>query len=105
WAARVWDAWSGRPLTPPLEHRQRIVDLAYSADGKRVVTASEDQTAAIWDAAMGRRIALLRHPASVYHVACDPQGKRVVTVAADGAARIWDTATGRLLRELGGAER
>jgi WD40 repeat protein len=40
--ARVWDAATGKPLTGALEHQAAVWSAAFSPDGTRVVTASED---------------------------------------------------------------
>jgi WD40 repeat protein len=47
--ARVWDATTGKPVTPPLEHQGFVSAAAFSRDGTRVVTASKDQTARVWN--------------------------------------------------------
>lgn len=48
-AARVWDAATGQPLTPPLPHTGSINSAAFSPDGRRLVTACEDGKARIWE--------------------------------------------------------
>jgi WD40 repeat protein len=65
---------------------------AFSPDGLRIVTASADTTARIWDTATGKEIAVLRgHDDAVYSAAFSPDGLRIVTASADTTARIWDT--------------
>ena len=80
-----------------------IQDAAFSPDGARVVTASQDGTARIWDAASGREIAVLRDGGLVKSAAFSPDGSRVLT-ASSRAARIWDAKSGREITILGGRE-
>lgn len=82
------------PIVPPLEHAGFVYRAAFSPDGTRVVTASVEQTAYLWDAVTERQIAALRHAEAVYGAAFSSDGKRVVTASADHTARIWDSATG-----------
>ena len=58
----------------------------------RIVTASLDKTARIWDAATAKEIAVLRgHENTVTSAAFSPDGARIVTASVDKTARIWDT--------------
>jgi DNA-binding beta-propeller fold protein YncE len=77
--------------------------VAFSPDGKRIVTASADQTAKVWDAATGRELLALKgHTSWVRGVAFSPDGKRIVTASADQTAKVWDAATGREVLSLKG---
>jgi WD40 repeat protein len=64
---------------------------AFSPDGKRVVTASEDQTALVWETETGHLLSgPLAHRGTVWAAAFNPDGTRVVTASLDGTARVWD---------------
>jgi len=94
--ARVWDATTGEPVTPPLEHDGTVNYASFSPDGRRVVTASEDGTARVWNADTGEPVTPpLKHLSSVYHVEFSPDGRRVVTASDDRTAEVWDAATGK----------
>jgi len=84
-------------------HTDRVWAAAYSPDGRRIVTASWDNTARIWDAATGREMLRLRgHTDHVNSAAFSRDGLRIVTGSAHKTARIWDAATGRQMLLLGG---
>jgi WD40 repeat protein len=69
------------------------------------VTAAEDKTARIWDAASAKEIAVLGgHDGCVYSAAYSPDGTRIVTASEDRTARIWDAATAREIAILRGHE-
>ena len=68
-----------------------------------MVTASDDHTARLWDAASGHLLATLSgHQSYVEHAAFSPDGTRVVTASKDKTARLWDAASGQLLATLSG---
>jgi WD40 repeat protein/serine/threonine protein kinase len=83
-------------LKAVLSHPSPVEAAAFSPDGKRIVTGSDDQTAQLWDAATARRVGPpLRHESKVNSVAFSPDGKTIVTGNTDKTARLWDAATGR----------
>ena len=76
-------------------HSAEVVSATFSADGERVVTASWDGTARIWNARTGATVAVLGKPGRRLESASfSPDGTRVVTAGDDGSARVWDAATG-----------
>jgi WD40 repeat protein len=83
-------------------HAFAVVSAAFSPDGSRIVTASEDQTARVWDAATGKEIAVLRSHEGEIFAAFSPDGSRIVTASRDNTARIWDSATTKEVAVLRG---
>ena len=57
--ARLWDAATGKALATLEGHTGAVRSAAFSPDGTRVVTASDDKTARLWDAASGKALATL----------------------------------------------
>ena len=87
-----------------LGHDDYVNSAAFSPNGSRIVTASSDKTARIWDAASAKEIAVLRGPSSVYSLvisaAFSPDGSRIVTASWDTTARIWDAASAKEIAVL-----
>lgn len=84
-------------------HTAELWVTAFSPDGRRIVTASSDGTARIWDATTGRELLrLIGHADRVGSVAFSPDGLEVATASADQTARLWDAATGREIRQFHG---
>jgi WD40 repeat protein len=87
-------------------HRAEVRFAAYSPDGTRIVTASRDKTARIWDARTGVQLTVLAgHAGEVESAAYSPDGTRIVTSSFDKTARIWDAHTGAQLAVLSGHDR
>jgi WD40 repeat protein len=78
------------------KHDHEVRHAAFSPDGRRVVTASRDGTARVWDVATGEPVTPpLRHGGSVLKAAFSPDSRRVVTACHDGTARVWDAHSGQ----------
>jgi WD40 repeat protein len=87
----LWDAQSGRVIRRFEGHGAQVYDATFSPDGKRIVTASADNTARIWNAATGETMAVLSgHSDSVLRAAFSSQGDRIVTASIDETVRVWD---------------
>jgi WD40 repeat protein/type II secretory pathway predicted ATPase ExeA len=84
-----------------LHHGGGVQDASFSPDGAKVVTASEDRTAQVWDATTGQKVGQpMRHAGWVHTAEFSPDGAKVVTASWDGTARVWDARTGT---EIGNA--
>jgi WD40 repeat protein/tRNA A-37 threonylcarbamoyl transferase component Bud32 len=96
--ARVYDARTGKPVSPPLEHSSFVVYLAFSPDGTVLGTTSDDNTGRLWDPRSGRLLVPpLTHQATVRHLAFSPDASLVATGSDDATARVWDAHTGEPL--------
>ena len=66
--------------------------VAFSPDGKRIVSGSADQTVKLWDAETGAELFTLRgHGGNVLCLAMSADGQRIVSGSIDNTAKIWDT--------------
>lgn len=93
-AANFAGAKLQRELFMPEGHAGAVFSAAYSPNGKRIVTASEDGTAKIWDAETLLELGTLEgHTSHVNSATYSPDGKRIVTASVDKTAKIWDTET------------
>jgi WD40 repeat protein/tetratricopeptide (TPR) repeat protein len=93
--ARVWEAATGRPVTPPMHHEGVVQRASFSPDGRFLLTtcvsrAADRYQVQVWDRATGQPVTKpLVHPQTVWHETFSPGGRLVATGCADGAARIW----------------
>ncbi|HEX8202648.1 MAG TPA: AAA family ATPase, partial [Isosphaeraceae bacterium] len=86
-----------RHLDAIFQHDKGVRAVAFSPDGRTVLTGSFDKTARLWDAATGapRSEPLVLHSEPVIAVAYRPDGKVFATGSVDGSAHLWDAITSR----------
>jgi WD40 repeat protein len=106
-AIRLWEAASRHDVTALHGHTGYIRNLAFTADGRRLVSVSqlpslgyfergtEDGTVRIWEVGLQTGASVLRgHTNDVYPVAYSPDGQWIASGSWDTTVRLWDAATG-----------
>ena len=83
-------------------HQERVNSVAFSPDGKRFVSASNDKVALIWSSAGEKLVSLTGHTGPVRFASFSPDGNLVVTGSEDNTARVWDATSGKELFALSG---
>jgi WD40 repeat protein/tRNA A-37 threonylcarbamoyl transferase component Bud32 len=86
----VWDALKAEVLLVLKGHKGRVRSVAYSPDGSRLVTGSDDGTVKVWDAQNGNELLTLKgHTAGVKEVAFSSDGAAIISKDAT-TVKVWD---------------
>lgn len=82
-------------------HNSYVECVAFSPDGSRIVSGSDDGTAIVWDTALGQcMFALKGHTDWVRSAVFSPDGNRIATGSFSGTIKLWDANTGVLQQTL-----
>jgi WD40 repeat protein len=92
---RLWDVRTGKERFEESGHCGAIASLAFTPDGRTLISGSWDGRLRVWDVASGRtRRALTDHRGRVHTVLVTPDGKTVLSAGLDHRLRLHDLATG-----------
>ena len=93
---KVWDAGTGQETLTLKGHTGYVWSVAFSPDGNRIASASEDATVKVWDAGTGQESLTLKgHTGHVWSVAFSPDGRGSPPRSDDETVKVWDAATGQ----------
>ncbi len=102
-AIRLYDFASGELKALLKGHGNAVSGLAFSPDGKKLISGSGDNTAIIWDVDEKSRLHRLEgHRDVIDAVGFTPDGARAVTGSKDSTLRLWRVADDALLRAMKG---
>jgi WD40 repeat protein len=103
----ITDVVSGEPVSdinykPSKNKYDTIGSIAWSPDGKRVVTGLQGGSMLIWDAATGEILKRkkMKRKGVVYSVDWSPDGTKIAGGSLGGIITIWDASSGVTLHEL-----
>jgi WD40 repeat protein/serine/threonine protein kinase len=108
---RVWDLTTGQPLYTFRGHTEPILNVTFSPNGRRLISAGRDRQVMVWDLDTAERGELAPRwtlpeiiSTSPWCLALSPDGSRLAIGGpkADGNVRVYDMTTGELIHTLRG---
>ncbi len=107
--ARLWDAQTGQPLTPPMRHEGSILQAQFSHDESRIITLSNGGMTQVWNAQTGTALTSpMKHEDDIIMAEFSKDDSRlftlvrwrVATCSGKYTARLWDARSGGLLSQI-----
>jgi len=84
-------------------HSEIIYGIAFSPDGKKIASASFDNTIKLWQSDTGKNIATLEgHSSWVSSVCFSPDGKKIASASEDKTIKLWDSVSSKNIATLKG---
>src|SRR5206468_4556135 len=85
-------------------HQETVYGVAFSNDGKQLLTSSFDRTIKLWDVATAKEVRTFGGPTGhqglVLGVTFAPDGQTFASFASDNTVKIWDVPLSKPLRDL-----
>ena len=73
-------------------HTDWVTSVAFSPDGKHIVSGSWDKSVQVWDALTGGKLKELKgHTNLVTLVAFSPDGNHIISGSYNNLAQVWDS--------------
>lgn len=97
----LWHIASSKPCATFRKHSSRVTGLAFSADGKVLLSGSSDRTVRLWSVESRRLIAAIECRAAISCLACSEEGTYFATGDVSGDVRVWSLKTRKSLALFG----
>jgi len=98
YSVRIWDLRNGGCVQTLVGHTQPVTSVAFTPDGQRVVSGSEDKTLRIWDSRTGQcQHTLKGHWDFVNAINVSTDGFYIISGSEDKTLRVWDIISGQCL--------
>src|SRR6266852_1347289 len=85
-------------------HTEIVYGIAFSPDGRHVLTGSFDKTLKLWEMATGKEVRTLGgqagHQQNILSVAFSPDGQYLASGSQDNTVKLWDNPFGGPQREF-----
>ncbi len=89
----LWDLETGKSLRTFEGHTAPVTCVTFDADGKYIISGSDDATLRRWEAATGKAVGEFKgHDGSVRSAALSANGKWLLSAGADATVRLWKVA-------------
>jgi WD40 repeat protein len=93
---KFWDVASGKETKSLAAHSNSVLGLAFTPDGKQLVTGGADEKIRLWNLGDYKYVKTFSgHTDAVYGVAVSPSGKSIASASYDDTVRVWDIESGK----------
>lgn len=102
-ALLLLDIVNGAELGRFVGHERIVHNVAFTKDGRTLLSAGRENTIRIWDVKTKQPLQLLEgHTATVWSFAVSPDESKLLSSSADNTIRLWNLRTGEELRRYTG---
>ncbi|KAG2739293.1 WD40 repeat-like protein [Suillus brevipes Sb2] len=96
-SVKIWDAKTGKLIVTLNGHTDAVRCLAWTKDGKTLISGSYDSSIRTWNTTNWEQTAVLEHTSFVYAIAISPNSHILASVTRDKTARLWNLENGQLI--------
>jgi WD40 repeat protein len=93
---KIWDAKTGKLVATLKGHTHDVLCLAWTKDGKTLISGSWDSPIRTWNTTNWKQTAVLdEHTEGVYAIAISPNDRILASASYDRTARLWNLDNGQ----------